>query len=206
MTAPPPFRTNRFLRAVLAIYALVWIAMAIGPRDWPTWALENLLVFLVVAVLAATYRRFPFSNLAYLLIAIFLCLHAVGAHSGYAHTPVGDWLRATFGLARNPYDRVIHCAFGLLLAYPVRELLLRTAGVGRGAAGWLAVGILVAASSCFEVIEAIAAEFVSPGSGPAWLGAQGDEWDAQFDMAVALLGALVAILILWWRERAAAPL
>jgi len=205
MTAPPPFSSNRFLHVVLAAYALVWIATAIVPRDWPTWALENLLVIICVGVFAVTYRRFAFSNLSYLLIAIFLSLHAVGAHSGYTQMPVGDWLKTALGLRRNPYDRVIHCAFGLLLAYPVRELLIRTSEVRGWATNWLPVGLIVAASTCFEVIESAVAEIVSPGAGPAWLGAQGDEWDAQLDMAAALLGAVAAMLITWSSERPAAP-
>jgi len=205
MSASPPFSSNRFLQAMLSGYALVWIAAAIMPRDWPTWALENLLVVIAIGVFAVTYRRFAFSNLSYLLIAIFLCLHAIGAHSGYMHTPVGDWMKTTLGLARNPYDRVIHCAFGLLLAYPVRELLIRTGDVRGWAANWLPIGLVVAASTCFEVIESAVAEMVSPGTGPAWLGAQGDEWDAQLDMAAALLGAVAAMLIAWWRECDATP-
>ena len=202
VTSPqhPSFRANRFLQLILAAYAVVWCATAIAPRDWPTWLLENLLVVITVGGLALTYRRFAFSNVSYLLIALFLVLHAIGAHSGYMHTPIGDWLRDAFGLRRNPYDRVIHCAFGLLLAYPLRELLMRTGEVRGWAANWLPVGLVLAVSTCFEVIESAVAEIVSPGTGPAWLGAQGDDWDAQLDMAAALLGASAAMVIAWWRE------
>ena len=203
MPASPPFFSNRFLQIVLAGYALVWFGAAIRPRDWPTWALENIAVVIFLAMLAATYRRFTFSNLSYLLITVFLSLHAVGAHSGYAQSPVGFWLNEMLGLQRNPYDRIIHFAFGLLMSYPVREILMRSGSISGGAANWLPMSLMLAASVCFEVIEAVVAELVSPGSGPAWLGAQGDEWDAQLDMAMALLGALVAMLITWWWERAA---
>jgi putative membrane protein len=85
-----------------------------------------------VAIFLSTYRRFAFSNPSYLLIALFLSLHAVGTNTGYAHSPIGDWLRETLGLQRNPYDRVIHFGFGLLLAYPCRELLVRTAVLAAG--------------------------------------------------------------------------
>src|SRR6185436_12759436 len=98
---------NPFLRALLAGYVLIWIGTAIGPRDWPTWSLENLPVVAVVVGLVATHRRFTFSNLSYLLIALLLALHAVGAHTGYAHSPLGDWAKSTFGLRRNYYDRVV---------------------------------------------------------------------------------------------------
>ncbi len=204
MTRSTSFSANRFLHVLLAVYGLVWVITAIKPYDWPTWALENLLVVAFIGVLAWTYRRFVFSNTSYLLIAIYLVLHAIGAHTGYAHSPAGNWLKETFGLARNPYDRLIHCAFGLLLAYPLRELMIRTGGIRPTAASWFAISLIVGMSTFFEVVEAIVSEIVSPGTGPAWLGAQGDEWDAQFDMAVALLGAMAAMLITGWRERAAA--
>ena len=190
----PSSLENRFLQLILAAYALVWCATAIAPRDWPTWLLENLLVAIAVAVLALTYHRFAFSNLSYLLMAVFLSLHAIGAHSGYMHTPAGDWLRDMFELRRNPYDRIIHGAFGFLLAYPLRELLMRTGPVHGWPANWLPVSLILAASTCFEIVESIVAEMFSPGTGPAWLGAQGDEWDAQLDMASALLGAITALL------------
>ena len=196
-----PFRENRFLQLIIAGYAVIWIATAIAPRDWPTWLLENILVVLAIGVLVLTYRQFAFSNLSYLLIALFLALHANGAHTGYMHSPIGAWLRDTLELRRNPYDRVIHCAFGLLLAYPLRELLVRTGGIRGWAANWLPVILVLAASTCFEVIESVVAAIVSPDSGPAWLGAQGDEWDAHFDMGMALLGAVAAMLITWWWTR-----
>ena len=196
-----PLRENRFLQLIIVGYAVIWIAMAIAPRDWPTWLLENILVAIAIGVFAISYRRFAFSNLSYLLIALFLALHAIGAHTGYLHAPIGAWLRDIFELRRNPYDRVIHSAFGLLLAYPLRELLVRTGGIGGWAANWLPVILVLAASTCFEVIESVIGEMVSPGNGLAWLGAQGDEWDAQLDMGVALLGAATAMLITWWRTR-----
>ena len=203
--ASEPAAENRFPRWLLAIYGIVWSATAIGVRDWPTWALENILVVLAVAILVATHRRFAFSNTSYLLITVFLCLHAYGARHGYAHTPAGDWAKAAFDLGRNYYDRVIHCAFGLLLVYPMREILLRAPGISRAAAGWLAWALVLAASTVFEVIESIIAETVSPGTGPAWLGAQGDEWDAQQDMIMATVGAGFALLVTWWRERGRWP-
>jgi len=206
MNAFPTFRENRFLHIVLAAYALIWIGTAINPRDWLTWILENILVFVFVGIFLATYRRFAFSNLSYLFIALFLSLHAVGTNTGYAQSPIGDWLREILDLQRNPYDRLIHFGFGLLLAYPCRELLLRTGGLDNRGASWSAVALITAASVCFEVVESIIAEIVSPGTGPAWLGAQGDEWDMQFDIAVALAGATVAMLIASRRAGVAAIL
>ena len=162
MKTPPPFRENRFLHIVLAAYVLVWIATAINPLDWLVWALENILVVVLVGVLAATYRRFAFSNLSYLLIALYLSLHAVGTNTGYAQTPVGFWLKDMLGLSRNPYDRIIHFGFGLLLAYPFHELLVRTGGLRDWVAHWAPVSLILAASVGFEVVESLIAELVSP--------------------------------------------
>ena len=203
MTATTSFTANRFLHLVLTAYALVWVGAAINPRDWLTWVLENILVVIFAGLLAATFRRFTFSNISYLLIAIFLSLHAVGTHTGYAQSPIGDWLKELLNLSRNPYDRIIHFGFGLLLTYPFRELIVRTGNLRGWAANWSPVSLILAASIGFEVMESLVAEIVSPGTGPAWLGAQGDEWDMQSDLAAALLGSLAAGLITSWREHAA---
>lgn len=199
-TAGKPFSSNRLLQWVAAVYGVVWIVAAIGPRDFPTWAIENLLVVLFVALLAGTYRRFAFSNASYVLLALFLGFHAYGAHYGYANTPLGFWLKDAFALGRNSYDRIIHCAFGLLLVYPLREILLRMAGLSMGSARWLAPAMILGLSSFFEVVEAITAEIVSPGAGPQWLGGQGDEWDSQSDMIAATLGAIVTMVVVWCIE------
>jgi putative membrane protein len=193
------FRANRFLTFLLSLYAIIWIALAVAPRDRAAWVLENLLVVLFVGALAFTFRRFTFSNRSYFLMAIFLSLHAVGAHYTYAQTPFGEWLRQAFDLSRNHFDRMIHFSFGLLMAYPVREVLLRVAKIPRIVALWMAVASVLAASTLFEIVEAIATEAVSPGEGPRWLGGQGDVWDAQSDMVLASIGASAAMLLAWSR-------
>ena len=195
------FASARYPLTLLAAYALVWIALAIAPMDRRSWLLENLLVLPFVAVLTLTWRRFGFSNASYVLIAIYLCVHTFGAHYTYRQAPLGDWLRAAFELRRNPFDRIGHGAFWLLLAYPLREIVGRLAGVPGAHVYWLPIAALLALSSVFEVIEAVVAEIVSPGAGPAWLGAQGDEWDTQLDMAAALGGACAAMLTACLIER-----
>jgi putative membrane protein len=191
---------NRFPHVLLAIYALAWLAMAIAPHDWPAWVLENMPALVAVGILVATRRRFTFSNTSYLLVLVFLLLHAYGAHYGYAHTRAGDWARDVLGLRRNYYDRLVHCAFGLLIVCPLRELLLRRAGVSRTAAGWLSWALIVAASSMFEIVQSILAKTIISGTGPDWLGAQGDEWDSQQDMIMAAVGAGVTLFVVRWRE------
>ena len=208
MAESPARERNQFLRMVAVGYAILWLATAIAPRDWGTWSLENLPVAFVAMALWFTRKRFLFSNASYLLIALFFSLHAIGAHTGYAHSQIGFWAKDVFELNRNYYDRFVHFAFGLLLAWPFREVLLRSAGVTPRAAAWFAVILVAAGSAAFECVEALIAETVSPGTGPDWLGAQGDEWDAQLDMLMALIGAALTMLSTWRpaRGRPANPL
>ncbi len=182
---------NRFLLIGLAIYLVFWIALAIRPLDRGDWFLENLLVFTTVIVLGATYRRFQFSNLSYALILVFLAFHAIGAHYTYAKVPIGFWLQDWLHLSRNHYDRIIHFAFGFLLLYPMRELFICSAHARPKWANWLAASALWALSSFFEILEGIIAQIVRPDLGTAYLGTQGDIWDAQKDMACAFVGAVL---------------
>jgi putative membrane protein len=184
---------NRFVAILAGSYAGWWILLAIRPVDRGDWFLENLLVFASLAVLIFTYSRFQFSNLTYVLITLFLALHAVGAHYTYAEVPAGFWIQDWLHLSRNHFDRAIHFAFGLLLLYPLRELLLRAANVRPAWASWLALAAIAALSSSFESVEAIIAQIVHPDLGAAYLGTQGDIWDAQKDMVAAIFGGLLAM-------------
>ena len=188
------FRDNYFLQIVLACYAIFWVALAIHPVDRADWFLENLLVFATASVLLPTYRNFQLSNLSYGLILLFLALHAIGAHFTYAKVPIGFWLRDLLHLQRNHFDRVIHFGFGFLLLYPMYEFLERCAGARKTWAVWLAAVALAALSSFFEILEAIIAQIVRPDLGIAYLGTQGDIWDAQKDMAAAFSGAIIVAL------------
>ncbi|HWM25264.1 MAG TPA: DUF2238 domain-containing protein [Chthoniobacterales bacterium] len=190
---------NRFLAILVSVYGTIWTVLAFAPRDRTAWVLENLLVVFFVGALVLTFRRFTFSNRSYFLIAAFLILHAVGAHYTYAQTPFGEWLKGAFDLSRNHFDRIIHFSFGLLMADPARELLLRVGQVDRVAVFWLTIAAVLAASTVFEIVEALVAQIVNPGVGPQWLGAQGDVWDAQNDMLLALLGVTAAMLLAWAR-------
>ena len=186
---------NRLLQGLVVWYVLVWLVLAIAPFDRSDWLLENVLAVCTVAVLVATYRKFPLSDLSYVLITIFMTLHAVGAHYTYTEVPLGFWLKDALGLSRNHFDRIVHFAFGLLLAYPIREVLIRRAGVREWWSYLLAVTVVQACSDFFEIIESWVAQLVNPDLGAAYLGTQGDEWDAQKDMTAAFAGALLAVLI-----------
>jgi len=190
-----PFRQNRFLQILLGLYVLLWIIMAIRPVYPTDWAIENVLVVLFAIYVWRNHRSQPFSELSYLLIFIFMALYSVGAHYTYAETPMGFWMQDWFGWDRNNYDRVVHASFGLLLTYPLREYVIRHSPI-RGR--WLFIMVLalsVAASGIYELIEWAAVLIVSPEAGEAYLGTQGDEFDAQKDMVLASFGALVCLLI-----------
>jgi putative membrane protein len=194
---PLPFRANRPLQGMLYWLVLLWVITAIDPINRRDWLLENLLVFFYGFLLVVTYRRFAFSNLSYGLFTVFLSLHLVGAHYTYSETPFGFWLQDLFDLERNHYDRIVHFSFGLLIAYPFRELLLRAAGLRTSWSYLLSVTIVLAFSNFYEIIEAIVAEIVSPELGAAYLGTQGDIWDAQKDAFAAFIGAVTAMAITW---------
>lgn len=195
--------SHRKLLLVLSlIFAVWWLLLAIAPWHRDVWLTENALVFAMAAFLFAFHRRLLFSRFSYTLIFVFMCLHQVGAHYSYAEVPYDAWFQSltgrTFnslvGWERNHFDRVVHFAYGLLLAYPVREVFLRVADV-RGFWGFfLPLDLTMSTSMLFELLEWAAAELFGEGLGQAYLGTQGDVWDAHKDMALASLGALIAML------------
>ena len=189
------FRSNRALQLLVVWLIAIWVITAIEPLYPRDWLLENLLVLIWSAILLATYRRFQFSNLSYALFVLFISLHLVGAHYTYAETPFGFWLQDWFGFERNHYDRIVHFAFGLLLAYPMREILLHRSGIKVAWSYFITLNCIVAFSAFYEIIEAVTAVIVSPELGTAYLGTQGDEWDAQKDAGLALAGSLIALSI-----------
>lgn len=126
-----------------------------------------------------------------------MALSLVGAHYTYAEAPFGFWLQTLFEFERNHYDRIVHFSFGLLIAYPMREILLRQSGASGAWAYFLTINCILAFSAFYEVLEVIAAMIVSPELGDAYLGTQGDKWDAQKDAFLAFLGSIVAMLVTW---------
>jgi len=193
---------NRPLQAMVAGYTVLWIALAIAPSYRSDWLLENLLVFGFVGLLAASFRRFQFSNLSYGLLAIFLALHAYGAHYTYSEVPYDAWAMALtggtitewLGLDRNHFDRLVHFLYGALLAYPMREVYVRKGWLHGRLTFTFPVAITLAFSAMYEIFEWWAAELAGGDLGVAYLGTQGDVWDAQKDMGLAGLGAFLAIV------------
>ncbi|MFA0811251.1 DUF2238 domain-containing protein [Microbulbifer epialgicus] len=180
---------------LLTIFALAWGWSAWHPLHPDDWLLENYLVFTALPVILISIRVFPLSSVSYTLITLFMCLHVIGSHYTYAEVPFGYTLQEWLGAERNMYDRLVHFGFGLLLAYPVREILIRLAGLRGFWAYFFPVDVTFALSSIYEIIEWLAARTVSPELGIAFLGSQGDIWDAQKDMLLAGLGSILAMLV-----------
>jgi len=198
-----PSARHAYLAMLAVLYAVLWVALAIRPFDRGDWLLENALVLLFGAVLVVTRRWFVFSRVSYTLIFLFLCLHAVGAHYTYSNVPYDDWWRAltghslneALGWQRNHFDRLVHFSYGLLFAYPIREIFLRVVEV-RGFWGYLLpLDVALSTSALYELIEWGAASLFGGDLGAAYLGMQGDIWDAQKDMALAATGACIAMLL-----------
>lgn len=192
-----------YLGILLLIFCALAVWAGIAPLDRHDWLLENVLVVVGLVVLFLGYQALPLSRMSYTLIFIFMCLHVAGSHYTYALVPYDDWFRNLFGIGfneligweRNNYDRVVHFSYGLLLAYPLREVVLRIASLKGFWGYFLPLDVTMSTSMLYELIEWGAAELFGGGLGVAFLGAQGDPWDAQKDMALASLGALIAMCV-----------
>jgi len=184
---------------LLSLLAIVTLALAVSriqPHDVMTWLLEVMPVLLVVPLLIFTGKRFPLTPLSYRLIALHALILILGGHYTYAEVPLGFWIQDLFDLSRNPYDRIGHLAQGFVPALVAREILLRKTPLQRG--GWLfllTVSICLAFSAFYELIEWWVA-IIAGLSAEAFLGTQGDIWDTQWDMFLALVGAITALLSL----------
>jgi putative membrane protein len=189
-------RQHRVPLLCLVVFTLVWVLLAIRPRYRADWVLENLLTFVGMPLAVLTYRRFSFSGRAYVQATVFVILNKIGSHYTYSEVPVGDWMRDAFGFSRNHYDRLVHFSFGLLMLLPIRELAIRNPkAMGGFAVFYLSIAGVAFWSLTYEIIEWLVAAVADPAAGTAYLGTQGDAWDAQKDMALACAGALIAAFL-----------
>jgi len=186
-------------REPLVLLVATGVALAVSaihPKDGFTWFLEVAPILIGAPILVATYRRFPLTPLAYRLLFVHALILMVGGHYTYAEVPLGFWVQRALGLARNHYDRLGHFAQGFVPAILAREILLRRSPLRPGK--WLfflVTCVCLAISACYEFVEWWTA--VTTGdSATAFLGTQGDPWDTQWDMFLALVGSLTAQLTL----------
>jgi putative membrane protein len=193
---------DRTLLVICAIWVLALIASGIAPYDRVTWFMEVAPVLIAAPILMATRARLPLTTLVYVLIAIHGLILIYGGAYTYARVPLGFWLQELLGFERNPYDRIGHLAQGFVPAMVARELLLRVFHIeGRKILNFLVVCVALAISAFYELIEWWAA-VVMGGGAEEFLGTQGDVWDTQWDMFMAMTGAILALLILArWHDR-----
>ena len=195
-------QNKRLLIGLLLWYLALSLWTAYEPADRQFWLLSSILPGALVLVLVGTHRSIPFSLASYVLITLFLTLHTIGVHYTYAQVPAGAWLEQALPVGRNHYDRVVHFCFGVMLTYPIEELFRLTAALRGWLLYYLPVMTVLGLSGLWEIIESWVARMVHPELGITYLGSQGDVWDAQKDMAAALYGSLLCmVLLLLWRIR-----
>ena len=187
---------------LLLLFAIWWTIWAYRPWFFSDWIIENLLTVAFIAYFIISRHSFRLSNLSYTLLFIFMCLHTIGSHYTYAEVPYEKWTAALgfsinelFGFTRNHFDRLVHFLFGFLLAYPMRELFMRVAGARGAWSYYLPVELIMSLSMLYELIEWAVAGVVGGDLGMAYLGTQGDIWDAHKDMGLATLGAAIGMTI-----------
>jgi putative membrane protein len=196
---PVPFSYFRLPLVLLSVIAVMCIATVVGPpAGRVNWLLEVGPGLAGIIVLIVLYRRFPMSHMVYFFVFLHMFILIYGGYYTYAETPLGNWAKEAFSLSRNHYDRVGHIALGVFPAFIIREVLLRKTPLQRG--GWLyfiVISIVLAVAAFWELLEWWVTLFVASDIGTAFLGSQGDIWDAQWDMFLALVGAMVALPILF---------
>lgn len=193
--------TPEWARLPVALAAALGLVLAFtlifSPEGRLNWLLEVGPGLVALAALAATYRRFPMTKLAYVFVFLHVLILVYGGYYTYAKAPLGEWAKGAFGLHRNDYDKVGHFAFGFFPVLLVREVLLRKTKLERG--GWLVfllLSVIMGAAAVYELFEWCMALVLDPAGGDAFLGTQGDVWDAQSDMLFAGLGATTALVTL----------
>ena len=200
--------SDRYPLALLVTFTAIFAALAIAPAYRQDWLLENMLVFIAVPLLVVNYRRLRFSNFAYTCLFVFFVLHEVGAHYTYSEVPWREWLAALTGgdnssfAGRNHYDRFVHFSYGLLFM-PAAWELIQARMSPQALWRWLMPLLFIMSHSLiYELIEWVAALRFGGDLGAAYLGTQGDEWDAQKDMALATCGAALGLAAVALRRAA----
>lgn len=179
----------------LLLFSGIWLWTLAGTSDLNNWLLENTLTFIFAATLILTYKKYRLSDLSYSFICVYLLLHIYGAKYTYAENPFGFWLQDIFHSPRNHYDRIVHFSFGFMLAYPMRDLFKNIFLFPDKYTWLLPAEITLSFSAMYELIEWAVADLAFPEQGAAYLGSQGDIWDAQKDMGLAFSGAILILLI-----------
>lgn len=191
-----PYKENKILWVCTFLFLALWSSTLIGTTDLKNWFLENFLVFISLFLIIWNTKKYQFSDLSFVLFTIYICLHIYGSKYTYSENPFGYWLKDMLHLERNHYDRIVHFSFGFLLAYPMREAFISWFKFPTWVGWLLPIEITLSFSGLYELVEWAVADVFFPEQGAAYLGTQGDIWDAQKDMFLATLGAVLATSII----------
>lgn len=186
---------NNLLKLYLVTFFVFWAYTLFFTADLANWMIENIFTLIGLTTIILTYKKFKFSDLSYTLIFIYIMLHIYGAMYTYSENPLGFWIKDVFNLERNHYDRIVHFSYGFLLGYPLRDYFKNWFNWPNWVCWVLPVEITMSLSGAYEIIEWLVADVFFKAQGTAYLGTQGDVWDSQKDMALALIGAVLVMLI-----------
>ncbi|MGF6286658.1 DUF2238 domain-containing protein [Pseudomonas silensiensis] len=209
-----PKAHQRYDLTLLMLFVLIVVVSGYSPRSRVDWALENQLVLFLVGTLVAVSGRFRLSAVSLSLVFVFLCIHELGSHYTYAKVPYDQWCSAltgvsldkALGLHRNHFDRLVHLSYGLLMAYPIREVLVRLTPLRGFWLVFMALNIILSTSAIYELVEWIGGAYLGDDTSRAFIGAQNDPWDSQKDMAMAVAGAFVSeCVVLLCQQKRAVP-
>jgi putative membrane protein len=200
-----PKADARYDLTLLSLLVLITVVLGYSPHSRIDWALENLLVLLLVGTLVAVSPWFRLSAVSVTLIFVFLCIHELGAHYTYAQVPYDRWcstltgvsFNKALGLHRNHFDRLVHFSYGLFMVYPVREVLLRLTPLRGFWVIFVALNIMLSTSAIYELVEWIGGAYLGDDTSRAFIGAQNDPWDSQKDMALAVAGACISLSVMF---------
>ncbi|WP_322804628.1 DUF2238 domain-containing protein [Vibrio alfacsensis] len=196
-------RSVSTLLGLTIFYAVIFLFSALDPSSRAVWFAEIVPAIGILIAIWAMSLRYQFSNTAYVLMFIWLCLHTIGAKYTFADVPF-DWFNNLIGSERNNFDRVAHFSIGLY-AYPIAEFLINKKKVSASFASWFALFAIMSLAAGYEIIEWWYAALAGGDEGIAFLGSQGDIWDAQKDMLCDTMGAIVSLILLTTQRRLAKP-
>ena len=194
---------SKLLLLFIFIFCAIWINSFVATNDYENWWIENILTFLSIVFLIFTYKYYRFSIGSYFFIILFLSLHVYGSKYTYADNVLGHWLKEILKLSRNPYDRIVHFSFGLLLYFPLNEFFNKWVKYPQTISNYFPVVLILALSGGFEIIEWLVADVFFKEHGEAYLGTQGDVWDAQKDIALAFVGSIISFVIMIFKSEKA---
>src|SRR3989344_8908684 len=187
------FKKENYPKVLLILFLIIFLISAVNPNYMIVWVYENIITIVFLFLLIITYKKFKFSNLTYTLLFILLVLHAIGSHYSYSEMPLFDLIKDNFNLERNNYDRLVHFLFGFIFYFPVYEIISWKFKIKSFWAYLIAFLIITGFKGIYEIIEYVSI-LISKNDviGTNFLGMQGDQWDAQKDMILGMIGALLA--------------